>query len=157
MNKLVARLIAYVFVAGFCVIGPLLLLVAFDSVMQRVELVRSGLSAQGTVVAKRSTASTRAVYAPVFQFTASDGHTYIVSSDVYGLGSAFRDGQHVRVLYQQAHPESARIDAFAQLWAIPLVFGVVGGSFSLIPMLLLASWIRRRRTSGGQPRNTYPA
>lgn len=157
MNKLVARLIAYVFVAGFCVIGPLLLVAAFDSVMQRLELLHSGLSAEGTVIAKRSTASTRAIYAPVFQFTARDGHSYVVSSDVYGLESAFRDGQHVRVLYRQAHPESARIDAFAQLWAFPLIFGVVGGSFSLIPVLLLASWVRRRRTRGREPGSIYPA
>jgi hypothetical protein len=120
-------------------------------------LIYSGLRAEGTVIAKRQMGSTRVTYAPVFQFTASDGRTYVVNSDVYGRESAFRYGEHVRVLYPQGHPESARIDAFAPLWTFPLVFGVVGAAFSVIPALVLVAWMRRRRASGGEPYSMDPA
>jgi len=139
MKGLVARLTAYVFVGSFCIVGPLLLIVALGSALQRTALIYSGLRAEGTVIAKRSTGATRVMYAPVFQFTANDGRTYIISSDVYGRESAFRYGERVHVLYRQGHPEAARIDAFTPLWTFPLVFGVVGAGFSMIPALMLAN------------------
>lgn len=142
---MVARLIAYLFVGSFCLAGPVLLIIALATAAQRVALVYSGQHAEGTVIAKRQTASGRASYAPVFQFTANDGRTYVVSSDVYGRESDFRFGEHVAVLYRRGEPESARIDAFAPLWTFPLVFGVVGAGFSVIPAVVLRGWIRRRR------------
>ena len=150
MKDLVARLIAYVFIGSFCIVGPLCLAVALGSALQRVALIYSGLRADGTVIAKRQTGSTRITYAPVFQFTANDGRSYTVSSDVYGRESTFRYGQHLHVLYRQSRPEFARIDAFAQLWTFPLVAGVVGAGFSVIPALVLVNRMRRR-TSGGEP------
>lgn len=147
MKDLTARLIAWVFVGSFCVVGPLLLLVGLGAAVQRAVLLYSGLRAEGTVIAKRASGSGRVTYAPVFRFTASDGHTYVVNSDVSGRESAFRYGEHVDVIYRPGHPESARIDAFAELWIFPLVFGVVGAAFSIIPALVLSSWMRRRRMS----------
>ena len=154
MKDLVARLIAYIFVGSFCVAGPLCLLIALGSVGQRAALLYSGQRADGTVIAWRSTGSSRVTYAPVFQFTASDGRAYVVNSDVYGRESAFRYGERVRVIYQPRHPEGARIDAFAQLWTLPLVAGVVGAGFSIIPAFVLMQWLRRRLTHGGQPDDT---
>jgi hypothetical protein len=151
MKDLVARLIAYVFLGSFCIAGPLCLFIALGSALQRAALIYSGLRAEGTVIAKQQMGTTRVTYAPIFQFAASDGRTYVVTSNVYGRESAFKYGEHVRVLYRQDHPESARIDAFAVLWTLPLVFGVVGAAFSVIPALVLASWMRRRRTSVGEP------
>ncbi len=151
MKDLVARLIAYVFLGSFCITGPLCLCIALGSTLQRAALVYSGLRAEGTVIAKQQSGSSRISYAPVFQFTASDGSTHVVSSDVYGRESAFKYGEHVRVLYGRDHPESARIDAFASLWTFPLVFGVVGAALSFIPAIIMARWMRRRRTSGGEP------
>jgi Protein of unknown function (DUF3592) len=151
MKDLVARLIAYVFLGSFCIAGPLCLFIALGSALQRAALIYSGLRAEGTVIAKQQMGSTQVTYAPIFQFAASDGRTYVVTSNVYGRESAFKYGEHVRVLYRQDHPESARIDAFAALWTLPLVFGVVGAAFSVIPALVLASWMRRRRTSVGEP------
>jgi hypothetical protein len=151
MKDLVARLIAYVFLGSFCIAGPLCLFIAVGSALQRAALIYSGLRAEGTVIAKQQMGTTRVTYAPIFQFAASDGRTYVVTSNVYGQESAFKYGEHVRVLYRRDHPESARIDAFAALWTFPLVFGVVGAAFSVIPALVLASWMRRRRTSVGEP------
>ena len=157
MKDLVARLIAYVFVGSFCIAGPVCLVIALGSTLQRAALIYSGLEAEGTVIAKQPSGSTRVTYAPVFRFTASDGRAYVVASDVSGRESAFKYGQHVRVLYWQDHPESARIDAFAALWTFPLVFGVVGAAFSVIPAVVVAGWMRRRRTSRGEPGSVDPA
>ena len=145
---MVARLIASLFVGSFCIVGPLCLLVAAGSGLERAALVYSGLRAEGTVIAKRPSGSSHVTYAPVFQFTASDGRAYVVISDVSGRESAFSYGERVSVLYRPDHPESARIDAFAPLWTFPLVFGVVGAAFSVIPTLMWVNWKRKRPTSG---------
>src|SRR5579871_5112721 len=154
MNNWIARVIAYVFVGSFCVAGPLCLAVALGSALQRAVLIYTGVRAEGTVVAKARMGSTRITYAPVFQFTASDGRSYTVNSDVYGQESDFKYGQHLTVLYRAGHPQSARINAFGPLWTYPLVFGAVGTGFSFIPALMLENWIRRRHSSGGEPNST---
>jgi hypothetical protein len=156
MKDLVARLIACVFLGTFCIVGPLCLLIALGSALQRAALIYSGLRAEGAVIGKQQMGSTRVTYAPVVQFAASDGRTYVVSSDVYGRETAFKYGGHVSVLYRQDHPESARIDAFAPVWTFPLVFGVVGAALSVVPAIVLASWMRRRRTSQGEPDSMDP-
>jgi hypothetical protein len=145
MRALAGRLIGYVFVGSFCVAGPLLLILALATAAQRCALVMSGARAEATVIgAARASGSTRATYAPVFQFAALDGRSYTVNSDVYGKESEIRFGQRLRVLYWPAHPESARIDAFAPLWTMPLVVGVVGAAFCVVPAIMLVSWMRRR-------------
>jgi hypothetical protein len=143
-KELVGRLIAYVFLGSFCIAGPVLLLLALATAAQRAALLVSGLRAQATVIGAQQMGSTRVSYAPVFRFTASDGHSYTVSSDVYGKESAVRYGERLRVLYRPDHPEAARIDAFAPLWTLPLVLGVVGAGFCVVPAIVLVAWMRRR-------------
>jgi hypothetical protein len=150
MKDLLARLIAYVFLGSFCVVGPVLLAVALVTAIQRTALLYSGVSADGTVVGKRSSGSAHPSYAPVVKFEASNGRTYVVTSDVSGAEPDFGLGQHVPVLYRPDHPESARLEAFAQLWTMPLVVGGVGAGFSIIPAIVLSGWRRRRRMSSGE-------
>ena len=147
MKGLFGRLIAYLFLGSFCVAGPVLLIVALSAAAQRGALIYFGMHTEGTVIAKRTTGSSRPTYAPVVQFTAIDGRTYTFVSNVYGREAAFQYGERVPVLYRQNHPELARIDAFAQLWTLPLVSGVVGAAFSIIPALMIVAW-RRRRDAG---------
>jgi uncharacterized membrane protein len=144
MKEWAGRLIGYVFIGSFCLAGPLLVMLALVTAAQRTALVISGLRAQATVIGARQSGSSRPTYAPVFQFTASDGRSYTVSSDVYAQESAIHFGGRLQVLYWPDHPESARIDAFAPLWILPLVLGVVGGGFSVVPAIVLVSWMRRR-------------
>lgn len=144
MNDFVGRLIAYVFLGSFCIAGPLLLILALGTAVQRTALLISGLQADATVIGARTMGSTRVSYAPVFQFTASDGRTYTVSSDVYGKEAEVGYGKRIRVLYWPQHAESARIDAFAPLWTFPLVAGVVGAGFCVVPAIMLVAWMRRR-------------
>ena len=144
MKELAGRLIGYLFIGSFCIAGPVLLMLALGTAVQRTALVMSGLRAEAVVIAARAGGSSRPTYAPVFQFAATDGRTYTVISDVYGEESAVHFGSRLRVLYRPDHPESARIDAFAPLWTLPLVLGAVGLGFSVVPAIVLVSWMRRR-------------
>jgi hypothetical protein len=104
--------------------------------------------------ARPSGSSSHVTYAPVFQFTASDGRGYTVGSDVYGKESEVRYGERVQVLYWPGHPEAARLDAFAALWTMPLVAGVVGSGFSVVPGIVLVAWMRRRGSDAAADRVT---
>lgn len=144
MKEWIARLIAYLFLGSFCIAGPLLVIVALSTAAQRGALLIAGLEAEATVIGAQQSGSSRVTYAPVFQFTTSEGRSYTVSSDVYGKESTVRYGERIRVRYWPDHPESARIDAFAPLWTFPLVAGVVGAGFSVVPAIVLVAWLRRR-------------
>jgi hypothetical protein len=144
MKEWVGRLIGYVFLGSFCIAGPLLLIFALGVAVQRAALVISGLHANATIIGALHSGSTRVTYAPVFRFTAGNGHTYTVNSDVYGKESEVRFGEHIQVIYSPRRPESARIDRFAPLWTLPLVAGGVGAGFSVVPAIMLVAWMRRR-------------
>ena len=145
---MVARIFAYGFIGAFLIGTLVLLAIAIGSTVQRATLIFSGSRADGIVIAKKQVGHLKggaAAFAPMIQFTTSDGRVYVVTSDLSGVESAYRFGQQVRVLYAPAHPEGARIDAFAPLWTLPLVTGVVGAAFSLVPAIVVVSWFRRRR------------
>ena len=154
-----ARIIAYGFLGVFAIGSLVLLAIAVGSTVQRAALIFSGSRAEGTVVAKKQVGRLKggaAAFAPMLQFTASDGRTYVVTSDLSGPESAYRFGQHLRVLYQPDHPDGARIDAFAPLWTLPLVTGVVGAAFSIVPGIVVVSWRQRRRAARGEALQDEP-
>jgi hypothetical protein len=159
MPSIGARIVVYGFVGGFAVASLVLLTIAVGSTVQRAVLIFSGSSADGTVVAGRQVGHMKggaATYAPVLQFSARDGRTYVVTSDVSGPESAYPIGEHLQVLYQPDHPEGARVDAFAPLWTLPLVTGVVGTAFSIVPAFVVATWLRRRRVERGEALTDVP-
>ena len=148
-----ARIFAYGFIGAFAIGSLVLLAIAVGSTVQRATLIFSGSRAEGTVVAKKQVGRLKggaAAYAPMLQFTASDGQTYVVTSDLSGPESTYRFGQHLRILYRPDHPDGARIDALAPLWTLPLVTGVVGSAFSIVPALVLVNWSRQRRAARGE-------
>jgi hypothetical protein len=150
---MVARIFAYGFIGAFLIGTLVLLAIAIGSTVQRATLIFSGSRVEGTVVAKQQVGHLKggaAAFAPMVQFTASDGRTYVVTSDLSGAESAYRFGQQVRILYAPDDPLGARIDAFAPLWTLPLVTGVVGAAFSLVPTIVVVSWLRRRRAGTGE-------
>jgi hypothetical protein len=68
-------------------------------------------------------------YAPVFSFTAADGNTFTVTSDVSSSPPGFRVGDSVRVRYDPADPQNARIHSFFQTWGSAVIFGAIGVGF----------------------------
>jgi len=147
------RIFACCFIGAFAIGSSLLLAIAAVSTAQRASLVIAGSRADGTVVAKRQSPQTKDgvhLYAPAVQFTAGDGRTYVVTSDLSGPESKYQFGQHLRILYQPDDPLGARIDAFAPLWTLPLVTGVVGCAFSVVPTIAITNWRRRRLAAAGK-------
>jgi hypothetical protein len=111
-----ARILAYLLVGIFCAAGPIVLLVAADTDIERALFIRSSSSADGVLVALRSVpGSTRKSLAPIFRFTAQNRMSFTVSSNIYESPSAWQLGGRVRVLYQEDRPENAHIDSFWQL------------------------------------------
>lgn len=138
-----ARLFAWFFVGILCATGPFLLLIAGVTAVQRALFLHSAVSVEGQVIALRELPvkhRSRPSYAPVFRFIAADGQTYTVTSNIGDRQTAWL-GKPIRVLYLPSHPQTARIDTFAQLWEGQLIPGGIGAAFSTIPLLIL---FRRR-------------
>jgi hypothetical protein len=138
-----ARIMAYLLVGILCAAGPVMILVAAGTGIERAFFIRSSASADGVVVAlRRVPGSTKKSLAPIIRFTAQNGMSFTVGSNIYQSPSTWQLGGHVRVLYQEDRPENARIDTFWQLWMPQFVLGIVGGGFSVIPLLV---FLGRRR------------
>jgi Protein of unknown function (DUF3592) len=153
MLSMGARIFAYCFIGAFAIGSLILLAIAAGSTARSATLVIAGSRAEGTVVALRQSPQTSngvQLYAPVVRFTAGDGHTYTVTSNVSGPESKYQFGQHLQVLYRPGDPDGARIDAFAPLWTLPLVTGIVGSAFSVVPAIVFTSWRQRRRAAAGE-------
>ncbi len=140
------RIIAYLLVGIFCSAGPVMLLIAAGTGVERAVFLHSSLSADGVVVAlrPRATRSSKYSWMPVFRFTTQDGRTFTVTSNIAQSPSPWKFGDHVPVLYQPDHPENAHIDSFFQLWAPQVIVGIVGAGFSTVPLLI---FLRRRRSN----------
>jgi hypothetical protein len=68
-------------------------------------------------------------FAPVISYTDLDGvrHTFI--SNVSSSLQEYKIGDSVPVLFHHENPDVARIDAFAEIWGVPLVTGILGTVF----------------------------
>ncbi|EFL36967.1 predicted protein [Streptomyces viridochromogenes DSM 40736] len=124
--------------------------IAFGALFMIVGLILAGVSvsylagaerAPGRVVALEwrndHTSSSRkkrvndepAAY-PVIEFTSNDG-TPRKFRDAAGTNPpSYEVGEQVEVLYRADSPEDARINGFASLWLLPLIFGGIGLLFS---------------------------
>ena len=143
MSTVIARLIAYFFVGVLYAVGPVLLLIAIVSSIPTAEFVLASTATDGKIVELEPIYSKRYryVYEPVFRFTANDGQTHMLRSYSNTSFVPFKPGDRIRVLYITDHPETARIDSFAQLWMPQFVLGVLGAMFSAISVRIQ---IRRR-------------
>ena len=140
-----AKIILYLLFGSFCAAGPVLLFIATFTGIERAFFIHSSSSADGVVVAlRRVPNSAKKSMAPTFRFNAQDGTTFTVNSDIYENSLKWRLGGHVRVFYQREHPENACIDSFWQLWMPQFVTGIVGGGFSIVPLLI---FVGRRRAA----------
>jgi hypothetical protein len=128
-----------------------LLLVALSFAIYTAHFIHGSAVAERKVLSLREIVSHSDVpnqpesitYAPVFTFKAADGVTYTVSSDTGSSPAGFAVGETVRVLYQSSDPDEAKIDSFAQLWFMPMVFGFLGLVTITAGLLLL--YLERRR------------
>jgi hypothetical protein len=78
------------------------------------------------MVSKRDGQGGTLMSAPVFVFTAGDGRSYKVTSEVFSYPPEYVVGQDVAVLYEMGNPMRARLSSFMQLWFVPSGFGFAG-------------------------------
>ncbi|MGW1892470.1 DUF3592 domain-containing protein [Streptomyces sp. NPDC002004] len=120
--------------------------IAFGALFLVVGLILAGVSvsfladaerARGTVVAlewrndhngvsRKKRVNDGPVAYPVVEFTSSDGTSRTFRSSTGSNPPAYEEGERVEVLYQADSPEDARINGFASLWLLPLIFGGLG-------------------------------
>lgn len=114
--------------------GPVLLGYAVVSYLRTVRFIRSSTEVAGEVIRlehsrDRTGNSTYESYAPVFSFTAADGKKRTVTSDVWSSPADFSVGESVRVRYDPANPQDARIHSFLQTWGGAVISAAVGAMF----------------------------
>ncbi|WP_406483169.1 DUF3592 domain-containing protein [Streptomyces platensis] len=63
---------------------------------------------------------------PVVEFTSADGMPRRFQSSTGSNPPSYEKGERVEVLYRADSPEDARINGFASLWLLPLIFGGTG-------------------------------
>jgi Protein of unknown function (DUF3592) len=137
-----ARAIAYFFVAIIASVGPILLTGAAVAAFRHASHNRTCVSAEGTILELRVVRGKggRFSYTPLFRFTADDGQTYMLVSNTASNPAGFTVGEHVKVIYQHGDPIHAEIDSLL-MWRLEIVLAVVGSALSSFPVLV---FLRRR-------------
>lgn len=120
--------------------------IAFGALFLVVGLILAGVSvafladaerARGTVVAlewrsdhngasRKKRMDDKLVAYPVVEFTSAEGTPRTFRNSTGSNPPSYEVGERVEVLYRADSPTDARIDGFASLWLLPLVFGGVG-------------------------------
>jgi hypothetical protein len=137
MPGAVARAFGFLIVGIVAAVGPFLLALGAFSVVRTEMFIHSSIAVDGKIVDMRQMRGRRgAIFAPVFRFNLQDGQVYVVGSNTGTNPPQFKIGDRVKVLYRPGHPEGARIDSFGQLFLFPLAAGIVGGSLTVLTVLI---------------------
>jgi hypothetical protein len=117
----------------FLVVGPCAVVYSIVSIMRTRSFIRRSVEVNGEVIRlERSPDRGRYgyTYAPVFSFTSADGVMHTVTSDVGSSPAGFDVGDSVRVRYDPADPQTARIHSFFQTWGTCFLSAAVGVAFT---------------------------
>ena len=121
-------------VIGF---GALFLVVGVILAGVSVSFLADAERARGTVVAlewrddhrgssRHRRAEDQPVAYPVVEFTSADGTPRTFRNTTGSNPPSYEEGERVEVLYRADSPDDARINGFASLWLLPLIFGGIG-------------------------------
>ncbi|MFD7403553.1 DUF3592 domain-containing protein [Streptomyces sp. NPDC059866] len=122
---------------GAIVFGALFLAVGLILAGVSVSLLATAERTPGTVVAlewrnghdgvsRKKREDDRPAAYPVVEFTSADGAQRTFQDSTGANPPAYEEGERVEVLYHADSPEDARINGFASLWLLPLIFGGIG-------------------------------
>ncbi|MEU0842192.1 DUF3592 domain-containing protein [Streptomyces sp. NPDC005962] len=127
------RWIEFVVIAFGAVFLAIGLFLAGESVLFQADAER----ARGTVVALewrnetsgasyKKKGNDKPMAYPVVEFASAGGTPRTFRSSTGANPPSYEEGERVEVLYRADSPQDARIDGFASLWLMPLVFGGIG-------------------------------
>ncbi|GAA3148612.1 DUF3592 domain-containing protein [Streptomyces echinatus] len=88
---------------------------------------------------------------PVVEFTSADGTPRTFRSSTGTNPPSYEKGDRVEVLYRAESPGDARIDGFASLWLLPLLFGGIGLVIAGVGTVMALVTRRRSRSAGPSP------
>jgi hypothetical protein len=128
----------------FFAIGAALLIAAFFVWRSAAGFADHATTADGIVTDLVHSGSSRSV-APVVEFTTVDGRKVQITGSISSSPPAYDRGERVRVLYDAANPNAARIDSKLEMWFLPLLFGGLGAIFASIGGGFLAYVVRTRK------------
>ncbi len=120
--------------------------IAFGALFLGVGLILAGMSvsfladaerAPGTVVAlewktdhssasRKNRVKDKPMAYPVVEFTSADETPRKFRDSTGSNPPSYEVGEGIEVLYRADSPEDARINGFASLWLLPLIFGGIG-------------------------------
>lgn len=124
----------------FTFIGLILLAGAYFSYSTVQRSITEYRLTKGTIIdfvpkTKKNEAGGNTGMAPVVLFRA-DGDTITHTSNIFANPPAFELGQEVELYYDEKDPSNALINDFMQLYLLPLVLAIIGGSFSIIGLVM---------------------
>ncbi|MBD2361156.1 DUF3592 domain-containing protein [Anabaena minutissima FACHB-250] len=113
----------------FAGIGSIFAVIGIIIGLNTRSFVATSVKTSGTVIdlIRRSK-----VYYPVVKFTPSSGDPTTFEANSGSNPPAFKKDQPVEVLYHSQEPNSARINSWADLWFLPVIFTAMGSLFVLI-------------------------
>lgn len=136
--------------AVFSTIGVGMLVGSFFIFSSTSSFIGRAVEADGKVTElersrSSSSSSSSTMYRPVVEFTTATGKRIEFTSSVGSSPPSHRVGESVRVLYNPANPESARIKSFFQLWFGFLIVFFLGLVFAAIGLTMIVVRTRGRK------------
>lgn len=143
---------SWLFTGIFLLVGLGMLGGAVYSFVTTWRFIGGAIAADGVVIAleeRWSSADGDSAYFPRVAFETQDRRRFEFTGDTGSQPAAFDVGEPVRVLFDPAQPEMARIDSFFQLWLLPLILGGLGTVFSAFGLAATVSMARESVQHGG--------
>ncbi len=134
----------------FSTIGLGMLAVSVFIFSNTSSFIGRAVEADGEVIdldRSRSSSSSSTTYRPVVAFTAATGKRVEFTSSVGSSPPSHRVGERVKVLYQPADPQSARLKSFFHLWFGFLIVFALGLVFAAIGLTMIFVRARGRKRS----------
>jgi hypothetical protein len=136
---------SWLFTGIFLLVGLGMLGGAVYSFVTTWRFIGGAIAAAGVVIAleeRWSSSDGDYTYYPRVAFETEDRRRFEFTGDTGSRPAAFDIGEPVRVLFDPARPEAARIDSFFQLWLLPLILGGLGTVFSAFGLAATLSVVR---------------
>jgi hypothetical protein len=131
----------------FLTFGLIILIGAFFLFADTKDFLKDAQTTHGKVIELiRSRTSDSIVYMPVVEFETKEGSVVEFTSSAGSNPPSYSRGDIVEVLYRESSPEQAKIKSFFSLWGMATVFGIMGGIFFLIGLIIiLVGFLKSRK------------
>ena len=127
-------------VAGSCLLGALLLYVAWRDYQAQSDFLERAWPTRAEIVALEPADSDLSGGNPIASFTTMQGDPVRVALP----GLHLSPGDSVNLLYDEESPETVRVNDAWALWFEPCAFGIAGALLAIVPLLALAGGGRQR-------------